>query len=97
MRIKDLIITLGSYVRQPQKRNLIHFARQFKGLKGIEIGGPSGFFGLRGGLPIYIFADQVDGVNFSTETIWEGSIQQGKTYRYHSGKTGLQYITEATL
>lgn len=96
MSIKDLIVTLLSYVKQPKKRGLIKEAFNLKGKTGIEIGGPTVFFGLRGGFPIYLFANRVDGVNFSEETVWEGKIQEGNNYRYYKDKIGHQFIAEGT-
>lgn len=95
MSIKANLITGLSYLRHPSKRKLIHFSRQLKGKTGLEIGGPSSLFSLKGSYPVYLYAHRIDGVNFSTETIWEGSIKEGETYRYHN-KTGHQYIREAT-
>ncbi len=96
MNYKDLLITAVSYFRQPKKRKLIKAAWQLKGRSGIEIGGPSALFGLQAALPVYVFAEAVDGVNYSAQTVWEGSISAGKTYRYFHGKTGQQFIAEAT-
>lgn len=61
---------------------------------GIEIGGPSSFF--RHQLPIYKKVRSLDGVNFSSSTIWEGEIHEGKNYKYGIGKKGYQYICDAT-
>lgn len=69
---------------------------QLKGKKGIEIGGPSSFFKVKGGMPVYLYAAQVDGVNFSNDTVWEGSIQKGYNYQYFDDKKGYQFIAEAT-
>ena len=38
----------------------------------------------------------MDGVNFSSETVWEGKIKKGLNYDYFKNKVGFQYITEAT-
>lgn len=96
MNIADSIVTLVSYAKQPKKRSLIREAYKLRGKIGIEIGGPTSFFGLKGGFPVYLFAKRIDGVNYSNETVWEGKIQQGNNYRYYKNKTGYQYITEAT-
>lgn len=95
MSIKDNLITLGSYVRRPLKRKLIKYSWQLKNKNGLEIGGPSSFFFPQGYFPVYSFANRIDGVNFSNETIWEGSIKEGESFRYYN-KTGYQYIREAT-
>lgn len=96
MGFLDYLITAISYLRQPQKRRLIKTAYQLKSKRGIEIGGPSAIFGLKGLLPVYLFAKDIDGVNFSSETVWEGSIKEGNTYNYYHSKTGFQFIAEAT-
>ena len=56
MNYKNYIITALSYLRQQQKRRLIKTAYQLKSKEGIEIGGPSKLFGLRGAFPVYLFA-----------------------------------------
>ena len=94
MNIKDSGITLTSFLLRPSKRKLIREARKLRNLKGLEIGGPSSLFSIRGYFPVYLFAN-LDGVNFSTDTVWEGSIKEGHHYRSHR-KTGHQFICEAT-
>ena len=96
MSWKDDFITALSWLRQPKKRGLIRAALQLKGKKGIEVGGPSKFFSLKGPCPVYLFAKSIDGVNFSNETVWEGRIREGNYYRYYHSKTGYQYIAEAS-
>ena len=75
MTLIDKIITIVSFLRQPDKRSLIKISKSFNGLSGLEIGGPSNIFSIRGAMPIYLFAKKVDGVNFSNKTIWEGKIK----------------------
>jgi len=96
MNITDSIVTLLSYTRQSSKRSLIKEAFKLRNKTGLEIGGPTAYFGLKGGFPVYLFAKKIDGVNFSNETIWEGQIKQGDNYRYYKNKTGYQFIAEAT-
>jgi len=83
-------------LRQPKKRILIKTAFDLKRKEGLEIGGPSAFFGLKSSLPVYLFAKKIDGVNYSSQTVWEGSLKQGETYNYYRDKIGTQYIAEAT-
>jgi SAM-dependent methyltransferase len=64
-----------------------------RGKSGIEIGGPSPFF--RDETGIYKIIAALDGVNFSAETIWEGSIAAGNHYNFALGRTGRQLIAEA--
>ncbi|HRI19295.1 MAG TPA: methyltransferase domain-containing protein [Panacibacter sp.] len=96
MNISALITTLISFIIKPAKRTLIQLSYSLKGKTGLEVGGPSSFFGIRAYCPVYVFAKQVDGVNFSTSTVWEGSIAQGMNYKYANDKTGFQYIAEAS-
>lgn len=62
--------------------------------KGIEIGGPSTLFKTM--LPIYQVVESLDGVNFADNTLWEGSIQKGRTFNYIKDKTGFQFVSDAT-
>jgi SAM-dependent methyltransferase len=95
MSAKDYLVTGVSYLRRPSKRRLIRYSYQLHAKKGLEIGGPSAQFSLMGSFPVYLFANSIDGVNYSNETIWEGSIREGNNYRYHT-RTGFQFIKEAT-
>jgi SAM-dependent methyltransferase len=65
-----------------------------EGNYGVEIGGPSLLF--RTVLPLYHRVRGLDGVNFSTDTIWEGRIEAGAGYHYHRNKRGHQFIADAT-
>lgn len=94
--MRKYIITLISFILKPAKRRLIIFSRKLKSKTGLEIGGPSSIFGLKGYFPVYLFAKQVDSVNYSTETIWEGKIAEGKNFNYFNSKKGYQYIQEAS-
>lgn len=96
MSISNLVQTAVSFLIQPSKRKLIRIAKSLSGSKGLEVGGPSSLFGLRGYCPVYIFAASIDGVNFSNETVWEGKLSEGNTFAYFPGKTGYQFIAEAT-
>ena len=62
---------------------------------GIEVGGPSKIFHKE--IPVYRFIKKLDGVNFSNNTIWQGSISEGENYSFYKKKPpGYQYISEAT-
>jgi len=64
---------------------------------GMEIGGPSGIFKQRGLIPVYPVAKKIDNVNFSHNTIWEGTISEGSSFIFNKGVTpGCQYIGEAS-
>ena len=60
---------------------------------GIEFGGPSLFF--KNEIPIYKLIKNLDGVNFSNTTVWEGSINEGFNYNYFKNKNGYQFICDA--
>ena len=96
MQILPLLHTSISYLKQPGKRKWINLARSLKGLTGLEIGEPSTFFHTGKHLPVYLFANRVDVANYSSETVWEGTIQEGLNYNYFNNKKGYQYISEAT-
>ena len=51
---------------------------------------------MKGYFPVYLFANQVDSVNVSKETVWEGKILEGKTFKYFGSKKGYQFIQEAS-
>lgn len=64
---------------------------------GIEIGGPSRVFSAKGNFPVYPIAGSLDNCNFSATTVWEGSIQEGTTFKFDRNRpVGLQHIVEAT-
>ncbi|OBJ50239.1 bifunctional 2-polyprenyl-6-hydroxyphenol methylase/3-demethylubiquinol 3-O-methyltransferase UbiG [Mycobacterium sp. 1423905.2] len=65
-----------------------------EGKSGIEIGGPSTLF--KTVLPLYQAVNVLDGVNFATDTIWEGNISAGEAFRYYHTKSGRQFIADAT-
>ncbi|MCV7379966.1 hypothetical protein BST11_21650 [Mycobacterium alsense] len=77
-------------LRLPLRRKYQSFV---DGKYGVEVGGPSLLF--KTVLPLYQFAAGLDGVNFATDTVWEGSIEAGNDYRYYPGKRGRQFIDEA--
>lgn len=68
---------------------------KFKGLSGIEIGGPSFAFTQKGFIPIYKHIKALDGCNFSADTVWEGKIKSGNTYQFEN-KVGYQYILDGS-
>ncbi|HCA27494.1 MAG TPA: methyltransferase [Betaproteobacteria bacterium] len=64
---------------------------------GLEIGGPSGVFQRSGILPIYSMINRLDNCNFSDQTTWEGTINEGMTFQYDVNRApGRQYISEAS-
>lgn len=75
-------------------QNLDMYLKYFNKKNGIEIGGPSDVFSTV--IPIYQVLDALDGCNFSSKTIWEGTIIEGKNFNYFENKKGFQYICEAS-
>ncbi len=67
------------------------------GKSALEIGGPSWIFGARGLMPLYRILNTLDGCNFDTRTVWEGSLQEGPgNFRYDKRiPAGHQYIRDA--
>ena len=70
------------------------FVAQVQGKSGVEIGGPSSLFRLE--LPVYAAVKNLDGVNFSNQTLWEGALRTGQTFSFREGGMGRQYIADAT-
>lgn len=72
---------------------LSHWQIHFKNKQGIEIGGPSHMFTKGGFLPLYPIISSLDGINFSSNTVWEGDLSEGNNYHFGK-KTGHQFISE---
>lgn len=70
------------------------FISHIRDKRGIEIGGPSNLFKKQ--LPVYQSIKSLDGVNYSNQTIWEGSIQAGYNFNYIGKKRGFQFISDTT-
>lgn len=88
---------LARRVMAPRLRCYSEILPYFAGRIGLEIGGPSSFFARRGYFPVYPVVARVDNCNFSRNTVWEGSIQDGRSFRYDGRHApGRQYIAEAT-
>lgn len=93
-----IVKTLDSFYRKiiPKKlKSRKVYQKKILGKIGLEIGGPSQIFEDKGILPLYKYAQQIDGCNFSFKTIWEGEINEGNTYNV-SGLSGRQYIADGT-
>lgn len=70
--------------------------KALSGKSGLEIGGPSWVFKDYSLIPIYRIIKNLDTCNFSSKTIWEGSIKNGDVFNFYKNKKGVQYIGEAT-
>ncbi len=84
------------YLKHSRSRLPNHeaYVAHVAGKKGIEIGGPSMVF--KTTLPLYQKINDLDGVNFSTNTVWEGSIKSGHHFNFIGSKKGFQFVAEAT-
>jgi SAM-dependent methyltransferase len=65
-----------------------------QGKRGIEVGGPSAVFSTA--LPLYHFVGGLDGVNFASDTVWEGHIDANAGFSYSDDGLGRQFISDAT-
>lgn len=70
------------------------FGELFREKIGIEIGGPSKIFTNEGAIPIYPVIAELDGCNFSENSLWEQGLKEGRTYKWNGDKLGYQYICE---
>ncbi len=75
--------------------NAEKFLQAVKNKNGLEIGGPSACFTSSGFLPVYPVVANLDGCNFGTQTVWEGHVQEGKTFRFGK-RLGKQIICDAS-
>jgi len=95
-----MTITINDIIQKAKNKLGVNYTpeekllRLFKNKKGLEVGGPSPIFSAE--LPIYTVIESLDGCNFSTDTIWEGSIKEGLFYNYFQNKIGYQFISEAS-
>lgn len=72
------------------------YFENLRGKNGLEIGGPSEIFRKGRILPVYPIIKGLDGCNFNTQTIWEGKIKEGLTFKYQDERpVGYQFICEA--
>ena len=72
-------------------KNYKFLKSKFINQNGLEIGGPSFAFTEKGFLPLYSVVGNLDGCNFSNQTVWEGEIKSGLNYKY-GVRTGTQFI-----
>jgi SAM-dependent methyltransferase len=70
--------------------------KYFQNKTGLEIGGPSGAFRNRGYMPVYKIIGTLDGVNFSSSTVWTGKIENDKGFTIDGKNVGKMYIADAT-
>ena len=95
------IAWLGAALREritPARPSFVFFAQAaLSKRRGLEIGGPSRLFRLRGGLPVYAWAASIDNINFAAGTAWEAGLREGGDFIFNTAKpAGRQYLREAT-
>lgn len=105
-----MVHRLSSLIQLVNKHGIIHLTHRlwykikqkpidsglFEGKSGLEIGGPSSVFQDNGTIPIYKLVKNVDGCNFSNDTLWEGQIKSGANYNFYKNKSGYQYLSDGT-
>ena len=91
--IKDYCFSIQQIPKRFENYRFI--CKHLKNKKIIEIGGPSTLFFTK--IPIYQDTASLDVVNYSNNTIWEGSIREGLTCNYYGNKIAYQHISEASL
>lgn len=68
------------------------------GLSGLEIGGPSAVFKPDGLMPVYDRVGSLDNCNFGSETIWEGKLTAGRSFKFSTeNPPGTQFIGDTTF
>lgn len=100
MPITDIRRTLARAYRRVFPRRAAIFeviAPLARDRRGFEIGGPSQIFSREGLLPVYPIVESLDNSNYSDRTVWEGTIEEGNTFRFDASKpAGRAYIREGT-
>jgi hypothetical protein len=71
----------------PEKANsYVVYKNLLTGKNGLEIGGPSAIFKNRNLIPVYQIINSLDNCTFTSETIWEGKINELKPIEYEKKK-----------
>ena len=68
------------------------FLAPLRGARALEVGGPSAVFGAAGLLPVYRTCAEIDGVQFSADTIWHG--HQAGDYVPDGSRTGAMHVVD---
>lgn len=66
------------------------------GAHGVEIGGPSRIFSGAGRIPLYDVAAKIDGLNFSSETVWASELGEDRPFVFGKKVLGRQFVREAS-
>jgi SAM-dependent methyltransferase len=96
LTLKDALLFAASRIVTLKVSNYQKYLELFRDKAGIEIGGPSDCFRARNVLPIYPVVRTLDGVNVSSNTIWEGELSEGSNFLYDPTKPhGRQFVRDA--
>jgi len=96
LTVREAIEFAASKVVQFKVPNHELYLELFRDKVGIEIGGPSDCVRAGNVLPLYPVLRSLDGVNVSTNTIWEGELSESGGFSYDSSKPrGRQFIRDA--
>lgn len=95
--VRFALAQIAAQVRPPRLGRFDELAAKVRGKAGLEVGGPSDIFREGGVIPVYPLLGSLDGCNFATQTMWEGRIEAGQTYRFSPSRPpGRQHIGEAS-
>jgi SAM-dependent methyltransferase len=72
------------------------FWEPLRGLHALELGGPSPVFAAGGLLPAYPVLERIDGVQFSDETVWHGTMSSGPYTLPDGTSKGTLWILDAS-
>lgn len=72
------------------------FWKPLQGARGLELGGPSTVFAAEGLLPAYAVLAEVDGAQFSAETVWHGRMEAGRFALPDGTEKGRLWILDAS-
>ena len=91
-RLRALRFRAAGHTRRPLPRA---FWEPLHGARALELGGPSAVFAASGLLPAYPVLERIDGVQFSVETVWHGTMSSGPYILPDATSKGALWILEA--
>lgn len=71
------------------------FSQPLRGARALELGGPSAVFAIGGLLPAYRVLERIDGVQYSAETVWHGTMGAGRYNLPDDTAKGMLLILDA--
>jgi len=95
MRIRRCIAKLKNRLKINRIKEFDCIKNYFIGKTGLEIGGPSFAFSNNGYMPVYKIMGPLDGVNFSSSTVWNEN-DETKGFAVNGKIVGKMYIADAT-